>query len=204
MTIKITAALIAASAFALTACAGEEAADSDANYSVDNSAIDNAAIGGVDNGMAGEPGMARAMLASADGAARGEATATATPEGLRVSITATGLPEGEHGAHIHMTGQCEGPAFESAGAHWNPTNREHGSENPQGAHAGDMPNLTVAADGSGSLQYLVPAAVLSGGGVALLDGDGAALVIHADADDMRTDPSGNSGERIACGVFNVG
>lgn len=202
MTIKISAAMIAASALALAACAGEEAADTSENYAVNTAAMDNAAANDMDDST--ESGMARAMLATADGGARGEATATATPEGLRVSINATGLPEGEHGAHIHMTGQCEAPAFESAGAHWNPTNREHGSENPQGSHAGDMPNLTVAADGSGSLQYLIPGAVLTGGGVALFDADGAALVIHADPDDMRTDPSGNSGDRIACGVFNPG
>lgn len=203
MTLKKSTVLLAASVLALAACAGEESADNVENYAVNTAAMDNAAIDEMGNDVAGS-GLASATLASADGAARGEATATATPEGLRVSISAVGLPEGEHGAHIHMTGKCEGPAFESAGGHWNPTNREHGAENPQGAHAGDMPNLTVGADGSGTLQYLIPGAVMSGGGVALLDADGAALVIHADPDDMLTDPSGNSGGRIACGVFAAG
>lgn len=203
MTLTKSTAMIVASALALAACAGEESAGNPENYTVDAEVVNNATGSEISNDMAGA-GMARAMLATADGAARGEGTATATPEGLRISITATGLPEGEHGAHIHMTGKCEAPAFESAGPHWNPTNKEHGSENPQGSHAGDMPNLTVAADGSGTLQFLIPGAVMTGGGVALLDADGAALVIHEGADDMRTDPSGDSGGRIACGVFNAG
>jgi superoxide dismutase, Cu-Zn family len=113
----------------------------------------------------------------------------------------TGLPAGEHGVHLHTVGSCQ-PPFASAGAHWNPTTRQHGLENPQGAHLGDMPNLTVGASGSVDLQVST-----RGGGLRgqhpLLDDDGAAVVIHAMRDDQRTDPSGSSGDRIACGVVTM-
>jgi Cu-Zn family superoxide dismutase len=98
---------------------------------------------------------------------------------------------------VHAVGRCDPPGFESAGPHWNPTGREHGSQNPRGQHLGDLPNLLVGADGEGSFDLGIAGADLR----AMLDTDGAALVIHAGADDYRTDPSGNSGARIACGVF---
>ena len=143
---------------------------------------------------------ARATLRSASGEARGEVTVTETGSELRFSISATGLPAGPHGVHVHAVGRCDPPGFESAGPHWNPTNRQHGRENPQGQHAGDLPNLIAGTDGRGSLEITIPG-TLTGGANALLDADGAAFVIHAAADDMRSDPSGNSGSRIACGVF---
>ena len=143
---------------------------------------------------------ARATLRSASGEARGEVTVTETGGELRFSISATGLPAGPHGVHVHAVGRCDPPGFESAGPHWNPTNRQHGRENPQGQHAGDLPNLIAGTDGRGSLEITIPG-TLTGGANALLDADGAAFVIHAAADDMRSDPSGNSGSRIACGVF---
>lgn len=121
--------------------------------------------------------------------------------GLEVRIQAAGLGAGRYGAHIHGVGRCDGPAFESAGPHLNPSHRQHGSENPQGPHQGDLPNLEVDADGAGRLEFQIPGAVLHGGVQPIIDADGAALLIHALPDDYRTDPSGNSGARIACAVL---
>lgn len=138
-----------------------------------------------------------ATLQTAQGAAAGTATASMTGGRIMVALEVQGMPAGHHGAHVHVTGRCDSPKFESAGGHWNPANAQHGLENEKGQHAGDMPNLAVGQDGRGSLNY-----ELKGGSFEqLLDADGAALVIHAKADDQRTDPSGNSGDRIACGVF---
>lgn len=113
--------------------------------------------------------------------------------GGTLTIEANGLTPGAHGLHLHAVGRCDGPGFASAGAHWNPTNRQHGSENPDGPHLGDLPNLVVGADGRGSVTLNVPEG--------FVDADGSALVIHAAPDDNRTDPSGNSGDRIACAAF---
>lgn len=146
---------------------------------------------------------AGAELRKADGQAVARATVEPSGEGLRLRIEATALPAGTYGAHIHMTGRCDAPDFASAGGHWNPMSRQHGSENPQGPHMGDLPNLVVAANGTGSVSFDIPHATLRGDGDhALLDADGAAVVVHASPDDYRTDPSGNSGARIACGVLN--
>ena len=120
--------------------------------------------------------------------------------GVQVRVQAAGLPAGHYGIHLHAVGRCEGPAFASAGAHWNPTARQHGSLNPAGHHLGDMPTLDVDASGDGRLEFEIAGASLSGAN-GLFDADGTAVVIHAAADDYRTDPSGNSGARIACGVF---
>ncbi|MBA2920054.1 superoxide dismutase family protein [Sphingomonas sp. MAH-20] len=139
---------------------------------------------------------AHASLADAAGAPRGSASFVDTASGLEVRVTGEGLPAGPHGVHLHMAGRCDPPDFQSAGAHWNPGMKQHGRDNPQGAHAGDLPNLIAGADGRGTVRFTVPGASLS----ELLDADGAALVVHASADDYRTDPSGNSGGRIACGV----
>lgn len=130
-----------------------------------------------------------------------QATASEVGEGVRVRVEASGLAPGSYGAHVHAIGACDPPGYDSAGPHWNPTNREHGTQNPQGAHMGDLPNLLVGADGRGSFEMTIAGAQVSGGARAMLDGDGAAIVIHAGPDDYRTDPSGNSGARIACGVF---
>ncbi len=143
---------------------------------------------------------ARAPLYMASGVAAGEGRIVATSTGLKLTVDAQGVPAGLHGIHVHTTGKCDGPDFQTAGGHWNPTARQHGHDNPQGAHSGDLPNITIDANGTGTLTIDLPGAKLSGEG-GLLDADGAALVIHATADDMKTDPSGNSGGRIACGVF---
>lgn len=144
---------------------------------------------------------ASAQLLDASGRAMGTATATQSGDSIRVRIEGVGLPSGAHGAHVHMTGQCIAPGFDSAGGHWNPTNRGHGSENPAGMHKGDMPNILIGTNGAGTLEYTIANARTSGGSDALLDADGAAIVIHSGPDDYRSDPSGNSGARIACGVF---
>lgn len=146
------------------------------------------------------PLIAVASLRSANGDAMGRATARDSAAGLRITIDATGLTPGNHGAHIHTVGRCDAPDFASAGGHWNPTAMKHGSMNPAGPHEGDLPNLLIGADGRGTIGIVVPGATIEG----LLDTDGAALVIHAAPDDLVTDPSGNSGGRIACGVFALG
>lgn len=143
---------------------------------------------------------ATASLQKADGTPAGSAIATVTPEGLSVAVSVTGITAGNHGVHVHMTGKCEGPKFETAGSHWNPANAKHGLENPDGAHAGDMPNLTVADDGTGTLTFVLKSGTMA----QLLDADGSAFVVHAGPDDQKTDPTGNSGDRVACGVFAAG
>lgn len=143
------------------------------------------------------PAMATAMLRTADGADAGMVTATQGDDGIKLTISARGMSAGEHGIHVHTTGECEGPKFESAGGHWNPMGAKNGLSNPQGQHHGDMPNLVVASDGSGKMDTVLREAQLD----EMLDADGAALVVHAKADDQMTDPSGDSGDRVACGVF---
>ena len=144
---------------------------------------------------------ATATLLGPDGASHGTARVAQVAAGLQVSIEATGLTPGVHAAHVHMTGTCTAPDFASAGGHWNPTARQHGMENPMGSHKGDMPNVTVGADGTGALTYTIADATLTGGTNPLLDADGAAVVIHADPDDNKSDPAGKAGGRIACGAL---
>lgn len=140
-------------------------------------------------------------LLAPDGSPRGTVQAVDTGAGIRLTIMGENLPAGSHGAHVHMTGACTPPDFTSAGGHWNPSGKQHGRNNAQGMHMGDLPNLLIGTDGRGSLEITLAGASLSGGSSPLLDTDGAAMVIHAGPDDMMTDPSGNSGGRIACGVF---
>lgn len=143
--------------------------------------------------------VATAALVTAAGLPAGRARVMEVGGGLRVTIDARGLAPGEHGAHLHTVGRCDPPDFASAGGHWNPASAKHGSMNPQGPHAGDLPNLVIGPDGRGALGVTLAGATMAG----LLDADGAALVIHAAADDLMTDPSGNSGARIACGVLTA-
>ena len=138
----------------------------------------------------------------ANGRDLGTLTLTDGSGGVSISGTLTGLPPGEHGLHLHMVGRCDAPGFESAGDHWNPTSKQPGSQNPQGPHLGDMPNVTAGADSSATVQATTPGGMLRGATDMLLDADGAAVVIHASPDDYLTDPSGGSGARIACGMIS--
>ena len=149
-------------------------------------------------------GYASAALTDASGMNRGQARFTQEADGVRVSLDVQGLSPGVHGAHIHQTGSCIAPGFESAGGHWNPYDREHGRDNPAGRHMGDMPNLIVGQDGSGTLELELEGATISGSDASLLDEDGAAVVIHAWPDDYRTDPAGAAGPRVACGEIVPG
>jgi len=144
--------------------------------------------------------VAVAQLRTAAGADAGRATAREVEGGLRFTADVQGLPPGPHGLHVHAVGRCDAPDFQTAGGHWNPTAAKHGANNPQGPHQGDLPNLTVGADGRGTAALTVPGATLAG----LLDADGGSMMVHAAADDLQTDPAGNSGARIACGVFQPG
>lgn len=143
---------------------------------------------------------ATATLRLPDGGDTGTATAQEIAGGVRIRLNLRALPPGVHGVHVHTTGRCDPPDFASAGAHWNPANTQHGVYNPKGPHQGDLPNLEIAADGRGTATMSMPGATLAG----LLDTDGSAIVVHAKADDLTTDPSGNSGARLACGVFAPG
>lgn len=113
------------------------------------------------------------------------------------------MPPGVHGIHIHSVGKCEPPTFDSAGPHWNPDKSEHGKENPKGPHAGDLDNITIGPDGKLETQITMVGIRQWEGEGGLLDGDGASLVIHANPDDYKTDPAGNSGARIACAVIDM-
>lgn len=147
----------------------------------------------------GEPqGGPTFALVNAAGQSVGSVRMWETPGGVTFRVAATGLPHGNHGIHVHSVGRCDPPKFDSAGPHWNPEGAKHGFNNPAGPHRGDLPNLTVAANG-----VVNEAVSLAGGSVAaMLDADGAALVLHAAPDDYATDPSGNSGDRIACAVIS--
>lgn len=162
--------------------------------------MDGSAVG---TGSGAATGASAALLA-ADGSVRGEARVTEAVDGLHVAVRANGLTPGIHAVHIHMTGTCTPPDFTSAGGHWNPTGRQHGKDNPAGMHMGDMPNLTAGSDGTGQMEFVIPGGTLRTGPNALLDADGAAVVIHAQADDNKTDPTGNAGGRIACGILSGG
>jgi superoxide dismutase, Cu-Zn family len=147
-------------------------------------------------------GAAHAQIRTPDGRAVGSAVIPIRSGVIVVQIAASGLRPGRYGVHLHAVGRCEGPAFESAGPHWNPTGRRHGSRNPQGHHLGDLPNLVIAANGTGRLEFTIPGTGAWDGAHPLFDADGASILIHAAPDDYRTDPSGNSGARIACGVLS--
>lgn len=168
-------------------------------------ALSLAACGGNDAGAELEPAesIARAALAGADETPYGEVIIGEGDGGLIVQIKAEGLTPGPRGVHIHEVGKCEGPDYKSAGGHWNPTEKEHGLENPKGAHMGDFFNLEIGEDGKGSVEAKIDGASLKEGANALMDADGAAFVVHAGPDDLKTDPSGDSGGRIACGVFAI-
>jgi Cu-Zn family superoxide dismutase len=147
------------------------------------------------------PQKAKAELINSKGEHVGAATFTQKAHGVQLSLSASNLPPGAHGFHIHAVGKCEAPDFKSAGGHFNPEGKQHGLENPQGHHAGDLQNLTVKPNGKAKVKWLLSGVTLGEGANSLFHPEGTALVIHADPDDMKTDPAGNAGARIACGVI---
>ena len=153
----------------------------------------------------GDGRRATAPLLDAAGQEVGTLTLRDAPgQALTIEGEVRGLPAGTHGIHFHAVGQCD-PAgqFASAGAHFNPASRKHGLESADGPHAGDLPNLVVGADGRATVRMATPRATLGRETASLRDADGSAIVVHAAPDDQRTDPSGNSGARIACGVISA-
>jgi superoxide dismutase, Cu-Zn family len=159
-------------------------------------------LGGCAGTMADkEPLSAGAALKDKDGKDVGAATLIQSSEGLRIVVTGYRLPPGTHGLHIHAVGECQPPDFTSAGAHFNPAGKQHGRLNPAGAHAGDLPNFVVAASGEAGIDIVTTVATLEAGPNSLLGGKGTSIVVHAAPDDEKTDPTGNSGARIACGVI---
>lgn len=143
------------------------------------------------------------QLLGAGGEVRGKLLISQIVADTRLVVEVSGMAPGSYALHLHAIGKCEGPDFKSAGPHFNPTAHSHGKLSPTGPHLGDLPNVTVAGDGKGHVDTIVPGLQLVGGAAPLLDTDGAALVLHAGPDDYLTDPSGNSGARIACAVLNL-
>ena len=140
-------------------------------------------------------------LTDAAGKSVGSAVITGTKTGVQISLNLKGLPVGAHAIHIHQNAKCEAPAFTTAGGHFNPEAKKHGLENPEGPHAGDMSNFTVGADGTAKATIIDNRVTLADGPASIFTGGGTALMIHASADDMKSDPAGNAGARIACGLI---
>ena len=141
-------------------------------------------------------------LQNAQGQGIGTATLSQTQQGVKIKLNLHGLPPGEHAIHVHQSPHCDAPDFKTAGGHFNPEGKHHGLENPEGPHAGDIPNFTVNAKGNAKTTVIAPNLKLGDETDSVFSGSGTALVIHAKADDGKTDPSGNSGDRIACGVIS--
>jgi Cu-Zn family superoxide dismutase len=147
---------------------------------------------------------ATAELRNAAGERVGVATFTRNDAGATLAVSVGGLSPGEHGIHLHQNGDCTPPDFAGAGDHFNPSKRQHGLSNPEGPHAGDLPNLLVEPDGSADASLPIAPELLGTGDRSIVSPQPGALVIHARPDDQRTDPSGNSGDRVVCGVVRSG
>jgi Cu-Zn family superoxide dismutase len=145
--------------------------------------------------------MAKAELHNGQGELVGIAMLAETVDGVRVVAQVHGLQPGYHGFHIHEVGKCESPGFKSAGQHFDPYGAHHGLKGPNGFHAGDLPNLLVAPDGTGVLVAYAPLVTLRAGQNSLFHDGGTAVIVHSQSDDQRTDPSGDAGDRLACGVI---
>jgi superoxide dismutase, Cu-Zn family len=147
------------------------------------------------------PKQAHADIVNAQGQKIGTVTFSPAEGGVKIDLDVAQLAPGTHGVHIHAVGKCEGPDFKSAGGHFNPSAKEHGKDNPKGPHAGDLTNIEVEADGHAKASLSDSLVTLGDGPNSFFHEGGSALVIHEKADDYKTDPSGNSGARIACGVI---
>lgn len=146
-------------------------------------------------------GPVKVELKDAQGQPVGTATLSSAIGAVQIQLDLRNLKPGVHAVHVHAIPKCEGPAFTSAGGHFNPAGKKHGLQNPEGPHAGDMENFTVAADGTAKAMVMARGVTLGTEANSVFTNGGTALVVHAGQDDMKTDPAGNAGDRIACGVI---
>ncbi|MFL5345966.1 MAG: superoxide dismutase family protein [Hyalangium sp.] len=142
---------------------------------------------------------AKATLKDAKGQSLGDVTLEQTPHGVLIKGTLSNLPAGTHAIHIHETGKCDAPEFKTAGGHFNPNKKTHGMMSPGGKHEGDLPNITSTQDGKAQFEFFATEGLTV---QSLMDADGSAIVVHAQGDDYKTDPAGNAGGRVACGVVS--